>query len=434
MNLTIENIKKLIQHGEGVDIEFKETSGQLRRGMETLCGMMNGNGGLVVFGITNQGKVVGQEVSDKTTREIGEMLGKFEPSVNIQPSYIPLENSERQLIAFYSDGKANNKPYMWDGKAYRRHDSVTTTMTRDDIMRMHEQTSGFNYHWEKELNYEITLSDLDDKLIENMVQTAVKKGRLTPDALNDSIPTLLERLELTKEGILTNAAVVLFSKNLRGYPQSMLRLARFKGSDKMVFIDNQQITGNIFELLNAGMSFFFKHLNLHGTTHNRLDRHDELEVPYDALRECLTNSLCHRAWHNESHSVGIAIYDDRIEVENAGRFPYDISPSILTREELEHKANTSNPPNKVIANVLYLAGKIEHWGRGLSMMRNKCLEFGLHKPEIQENGPFVYVKFMRPDPGVSIFDLQKDTSTEQVPNKYRTSWKMTKKKKKIREL
>lgn len=422
MNLTIEYIRKLIQHGEGVDVEFKETTGQLRRGMETLCGMLNGNGGLVVFGITNQGKIVGQEVSDKTTREIGEVLGKFEPSVNIQPIYILLENSEKQLIAFYSDGKANNKPYMWDGKAYRRHDSVTSTMTRDDIMRMHEQTSGFYYHWEKDLNYDITFSDLDDRLIENMVQTAVKKGRLTPDALNDSIPTLLERLELTKGGILTNASVVLFSNNLSGYPQSMLRLARFKGSDKMVFIDNRQVTGNIFELLNAGMSFFFKHLNLHGTTHNRLERHDELEIPYDALRECLINSLCHRAWQNESHSVGIAIYDDRIEVENAGRFPYDISPSLLTRDELEHKANTSNPPNKIIANVLYLAGKIEHWGRGLSMMRNKCLEFGLHKPEILENGPFVYVKFRRPEPGVSIFDLQKDTSTDQVGHKPDTSW------------
>lgn len=54
MKLSLNYIRQLASASEGVDVEFKETTGQLNRGMETLCGMMNGNGGIVVFGVTNR--------------------------------------------------------------------------------------------------------------------------------------------------------------------------------------------------------------------------------------------------------------------------------------------------------------------------------------------------------------------------------------------
>lgn len=37
------------------------------------------SGGTVVIGVTNEGKIVGKEVSDKTRREIAAMLDCFEP-------------------------------------------------------------------------------------------------------------------------------------------------------------------------------------------------------------------------------------------------------------------------------------------------------------------------------------------------------------------
>ncbi|MDE5849793.1 MAG: hypothetical protein K2H38_06605 [Muribaculaceae bacterium] len=35
----------LAENYEGVDVEFKESTGQLDRGMEILCSMLYGNGG-----------------------------------------------------------------------------------------------------------------------------------------------------------------------------------------------------------------------------------------------------------------------------------------------------------------------------------------------------------------------------------------------------
>lgn len=88
-----------------------------------------------------------------------------------------------------------------------------------------------------------------------------------------------------------------------------------------------------------------------------------------------------------------------MEIENAGRFPATLSPQRLTAEEASANDNTSLPPNPDIANVMFIGGLIEHWGRGLSMMNNKCKNADLPKPKINDNGYMVKVIFARPQNG-----------------------------------
>lgn len=404
MKLSLNYIRQLASASEGVDVEFKETTGQLNRGMETLCGMMNGNGGIVVFGVTNKGKIIGQDKGDKTTREIGEALRKFDPAVDIQPDYIEIEDTGKFLIAFQTDGQDPDKPFLWDGKPYMRHDSVTSVMPREKFIRLHELQHGLIYKWENEVNASLKIEDLDERLIMNVVHGAVRRGRLSNDALNDSVSTALTRLNLVKNGSVCNSAAVLFGKDFSDYPQCRLRLARFKGTNKQYFIDNQQHVGNIFQLVDAAMAFFFKHLNLSGTTHHRIVREDELEIPYDALREAVVNAYCHMRWGYEIATVGIAIYDDCIVIENAGRFPVRISPNALMQREEEDRKNTSMPPNPAIANVMYIGGLIEHRGRGLSMMARECERIGLPAPTFNQDCIIVKTTFVRP------YDTSKDTA------------------------
>ena len=68
--MIIENldiVKRLIDEKENGQVEFKETTGQLERGMETLCAFLNGNGGGAVR-CERQGKDyrTGSERQDQT--------------------------------------------------------------------------------------------------------------------------------------------------------------------------------------------------------------------------------------------------------------------------------------------------------------------------------------------------------------------------------
>ncbi len=81
--MDIEELTGLIASGESETVEFKKSTAQLRRAAETLCGMLNGNGGRVLIGVTPDGRILGQKVSDKTIREVAEALQKFEPPASI---------------------------------------------------------------------------------------------------------------------------------------------------------------------------------------------------------------------------------------------------------------------------------------------------------------------------------------------------------------
>jgi len=50
--MQLQDVEKLIRNGESETVEFKKSTGQLRRAAETLCSMLNGRGDMVLFGVT----------------------------------------------------------------------------------------------------------------------------------------------------------------------------------------------------------------------------------------------------------------------------------------------------------------------------------------------------------------------------------------------
>jgi len=57
MDLT--ELRALIDEGESETLEFKRSTGELRPGMETICAFLNGQGGRVLFGVSNSGRIQG---------------------------------------------------------------------------------------------------------------------------------------------------------------------------------------------------------------------------------------------------------------------------------------------------------------------------------------------------------------------------------------
>ena len=264
--MNIENldiVKELISEKENGQVEFKETTGQLERGMETLCAFLNGKGGTVMFGVTDKGKIIGQDVSDKTKREIAEAINRLEPITAVQISYVPIPDSEKKVIVFHVDESSLDRPFCYKGRAYQRTESVTSIMPQEVYNQLLMQRGG-NYGWEAVVNPELLIENLDENAIMGAVRGGIRGGRLPETTISEDIPTILEKMDLLHNGKLNNAAAVLFGHKCYGYPQCLLRMARFKGTTKEEFWDNQRIQGNIFKLLDAAMAFFFKHLSLSG--------------------------------------------------------------------------------------------------------------------------------------------------------------------------
>lgn len=237
----------------------------------------------------------------------------------------------------------------------------------------------------------VTLADMDEGKIRNGIRRGIDGGRIPEIALTEPIRDILAKWKLLKNGIPTNGAVLLFSKNIDEYPNFRLRMARFVGTDKNMFRDNQRAEGNFFELLQAGIDFCFKHLSLSGRiTSKSLEREEQLEVPIDALREALINALCHRWWEQHNLTISLAIYDDRIEIASPGQFPRQITPENIKQP------HESFPHNLNVAEALFRMTYLENWGSGAKRIIDACRTQNVEDPTWSDHGGFITVTFKRP--------------------------------------
>ena len=384
--MDVQELYALIQAKESDILEFKTTTGQLERGMESLCGFINGNGGAVIFGINDDGTVKGQEITDKTKREIAEAIRHFEPFAKINTDYVDLHNG-KSVVVISGAQCPSERPFLYKGRAYQRLESTTSIMPQTQYNQLLLQREHPKTRWELMENPDIYLDDLDEEEIRRTLRVGVENGRLPEVTLGYSLEEALERMHLLVNGKSTNAAVVLFAKEERAdFPQCLLRLARFKGTDKKIFVDNKQVRGNVFRMLDEAMSFFFKHLSLSGEIKGLL-REEHLSIPYLALREAVVNALCHRDYQTIGGSVGIAIFDDRIEISNYGRFPMDMD------FEKNGRALQSIPQNPLIAMSFYYRKLFENWGRGIDLMLSECKKANVPEPHFYSHDNLVAVVF-----------------------------------------
>lgn len=80
MNKT--ELNALVKHGESERLEFKNSTASLSAGMQTVCAFLNSDdGGIVIFGVKDDGKIIGQSISDKTRKEIATEINKIEPQL-----------------------------------------------------------------------------------------------------------------------------------------------------------------------------------------------------------------------------------------------------------------------------------------------------------------------------------------------------------------
>ena len=83
--MTFEEVQKLVLEDEGRRFELKKSTGELKDGMHSACALLNSDGGYLLFGITPKSlKVVGQQVTDATKREIAQAISGLEPAIDVK--------------------------------------------------------------------------------------------------------------------------------------------------------------------------------------------------------------------------------------------------------------------------------------------------------------------------------------------------------------
>ena len=387
--ILFSQIEAWVAGRESETLELKRTTAELTTGVQAMCAMLNHRGGRVLFGVTPDGQILGQHISDRTIEEVANEIGTIDPPVF--PTIECVDATQGRKVIAVTVNPGSTYPYTYKGIAYQRVGNTNRKLSREEYHRRLAERLHSEQRWENQIATDWSVADLDKTEIVRTLEEAIRRGR-TDDPGSRDPEALLRGLGLTKDGQLLRAAVVLFGLEdhlEQKLPQCMIRVARFRGVDKTEFLDNRQFHGNAFALLTKAERFLRDSLPIAGRIQPTVfERIDDPLYPPVALREALANAICHRDYALGGGSISVAIYDDRLEITSSGTLHFGLTPESLFRP------HDSLPWNPLIARVFFRRGIIESWGRGTIKIAELTDLAGLPRPVIEEAAGCVTVRFL----------------------------------------
>ena len=365
---------------EQQNIEWKESWRD--EYLKWICGFANAQGGKLYIGCDDSGNVVGIDNSKKLLEDIP---NKVRDAMGIIVGVNLLTEGGKEYIEIdvpsYPVGISCKGVYHYRSGSTKQ--ILTGPALEAFLLRKHGAT------WDNSPMPAFTMDDVDDNVVAAFKKLAAKKGRIDSSLLDEPKEVLLDRLHLINGDYLTNAAMLLFSKDPERYQLgAFLKIGYFKTDADLLYQD--EVHGSLLEQVDKAIELIYLKYMRAKITYEGIQRIERYFVPEAALREALLNAVCHKQYQS-GIPVQISVYEDRLYVANVGSLPED-----WTLEKLINK-HTSKPYNPNIAYVFYLAGFIESWGRGVEKICNALKADNLPMPEYTVNSGDIMIKFTGPE-------------------------------------
>jgi ATP-dependent DNA helicase RecG len=152
----------------------------------------------------------------------------------------------------------------------------------------------------------------------------------------------------------------------------------FRGRDRSQIDDSQAIHDFPDRAVEVAIEFVHKTMR-RAAEIGAVRRRDRWTLPPVAIREAIINAVVHTDYSQQGAPIRLALFDNRLEVENPGLLPFG-----LTLDDI--RAGVSRLRNRAIGRVFHELGLIEQWGSGIQRMTAACREAGLPDPLLEEIG------------------------------------------------
>ncbi|MBM4045188.1 MAG: transcriptional regulator [Planctomycetes bacterium] len=371
-------LRRLLTEGESETLEFKESMDD--EAAETIAAFANAAGGTLLIGVADDGSVRGTMLGKETVRE---WTNRIAQAAHVHPQISRLSYEGKTVVAVHVPG-SSVKPIPCRGRYFKRVGKSNRQMSDDDLTRAVLEKVGMT--WDQVAEPRATMKDLDPEQLRRFRTLCnEKKRRLIPSNENDR--RALEKLGLLQSGRLLRAAVLLFGKDpQRFYLSAAVKIGRFRSAT--LIVDDRLIGGTLFDQVEGAMQYFRERLQTRFEFVGEPARKVIWEYPLEALREAITNAVCHRDYLDTGH-IQVRWHDDSLVFFNPGILPPPLSVEQL---RLPHP---SKPRNHKVAEMFYYAGLIEQWGSGIQKIFNECSAAGLPPPRFEERTGGLWLTFRK---------------------------------------
>jgi ATP-dependent DNA helicase RecG len=309
-----------------------------------------------------------------------------------------------------------HKPHFYNASAYKRVGTTNLAMSADEIRYLLKTQD--NSSFESKIIDSFDFNDIDWDLLNDFAKKANEKRMMNLDVTKSNDKTILQKLNLIKDGKATVALVLCFCKNPCKYiPYYSIKLGVL--SSDTFSIQNLIFQSQIEKPLLLAVDEIYNSLQRFIVRVVKIEKFERIEKPIisqEVLREFLMNALIHCDYSIAS-PIYVLVAKNYIQISNPGN-------SLLKPIIQLYSKHHSVARNPLIANVFFLAGFVDRWGEGISMAISNLSNSGLSLPSFRDENNFFYVKLAFGSNEIDdqlIALLKKPHTTNELSNATKTS-------------
>jgi len=323
---------------ESQTVEFKRLSAiknDVDRIVESVVALTNSDGGTVVLGVSDPSKVTanpydriyGIEENPANFDLLGREITRIIPPLGSiwPPQIIPVPEINKRIALLFIPKSIDNF-HSINNHVYIRQERSNKLLTAHELIKF-AYAKGF-----QKADREIV--DIDFSLLKTSYYEDWKGSR---KVTGSSIEEILEKTGLARKndkGELkpTRAAVLLFAEFTSDLFDTKCTIRVFQYTGKLETIGEtpnligtpKTISGPIIKLIKEAHEYVLTLLRTGIKIPSGFVT--KYQVPERAVKESITNAVIHRDYFMK-RDIEVKIFEDRIEIENPGLLPYNITPA-----------------------------------------------------------------------------------------------------------
>lgn len=318
-------------------------------------------GGLFVFGVNrdysfNEAKLNHDAIAEKVASLANDAQV---PPLTTVVHHISL--SKRNLLALEVLPSSQLPVFIrsrdpWKNGAFKRSGSSTLPMNEQEIRGLMARSQQFSF--DSEPVREATIEGLDLRVLEE----TLLPFRANQGFSAGNLQVLLDNKVIAANGtgyLPTLAGWLMFADNpqkIRSLKNAWIEFQLFKDKTRNEPVRKLEIVGTLPQQVSLAIDTLLQHVwkipKLQGIRREEISSYDQV-----ILREVITNAVVHRDYQQLHQPVKIAMFSDRIEVENPG----GLLPGLTTFNLLHKRAWR----NENIATLMSKVGLGEMDGQGI---------------------------------------------------------------------
>jgi len=352
---------------------------------ETLVAFANSDGGTILIGVNERGKLTGQVYEDEVEVALQAAVRKCRPPVEARWH----QAAAREGLAFaIVVARSPELHSLADGRVLVRVGVENRPLSGDQIRQLAATKSTGDF--EAEPAPGARREDFDAEIVEEFVgKWQERQHREWTHSVDD---LLLEVGALGENGQVTVTGVLLFAHNPQVFlPQSGLTFVKFVGTQprgeggQPGYGRREEIGGSLARIIQRTWEIVGEEMRT-GAVVTGLEREERTEYPVAAVREALVNAIAHRDYRLGGRRIEVRMFSDRMEIVSPGGLP-----GFITVDNIVEEHFSRNP--RIVAG-LYNWGYIEELGLGVDLMIEEMVRAG-HPPPSFKDTPYSFTVTLR---------------------------------------